>query len=122
MCFSSSPSLSCQSCTEGFAGHIEQVQSISDGRRCAANGAPQFGGLYCCCHDIPCTRTLLLCQCNCLQVSPDAIMEQMQTMTKSYGIKAVGRAAAATVMLPLAVGVDLIILPGPQVWMKLCEK
>jgi hypothetical protein len=42
-------------------------------------------------------------------------MEQMQTMTKSYGIAAVGRAAAATVMLPLAVGVDLIILPGPQV-------
>ena len=42
-------------------------------------------------------------------------MEQMSTMTKSYGIKAVGRAAAATVMLPLAVGVDLIILPGPQV-------
>ncbi len=44
-------------------------------------------------------------------------MEQMSTMTKNYGIKAVGRAAAATVMLPLAVGVDLIILPGPQVWM-----
>jgi hypothetical protein len=42
-------------------------------------------------------------------------MEQMSTMTKNYGIKAVGRAAAATVMLPLAVGVDLIILPGPQV-------
>eukprot|EP00879_Flechtneria_rotunda_P009390 GHRR01009832.1.p1 GENE.GHRR01009832.1~~GHRR01009832.1.p1 ORF type:complete len:342 (+),score=115.83 GHRR01009832.1:46-1026(+) len=49
------------------------------------------------------------------QVSPDTIMDQMQTMTKSYGLKAVGRAAAATVMLPLAVGVDLIILPGPQV-------
>lgn len=45
-------------------------------------------------------------------------MEQMQTMTKSYGIKAVGRAAAATVMLPLALGVDLIILPGPQVWLR----
>jgi hypothetical protein len=49
------------------------------------------------------------------QVTPDIIMEQMQTMTKSYGLKAVGRAAAATVMLPLAVGVDLVILPGPQV-------
>ncbi|KAF6258069.1 hypothetical protein COO60DRAFT_1701524 [Scenedesmus sp. NREL 46B-D3] len=49
------------------------------------------------------------------QVTPELIMEQMQTMTKSYGLKAVGRAAAATVMLPLAVGVDLVILPGPQV-------
>lgn len=49
------------------------------------------------------------------QVSPEMIMEQMQTMTKNYGIKAVGKAAAATLMLPLAVGVDLIILPGPQV-------
>jgi hypothetical protein len=48
-------------------------------------------------------------------VTPEIIMEQMQTMTKSYGLKAVGRAAAATVMLPLAVGVDLVILPGPQV-------
>lgn len=48
-------------------------------------------------------------------VTPDAIMQQMQTMTKSYGIKAVGKAAAATLMLPLAMGVDLIILPGPQV-------
>ena len=37
------------------------------------------------------------------------------TMTKSYGLKAVGKAAAATIMLPVAVGVDLIILPGPQV-------
>lgn len=36
-------------------------------------------------------------------------------MTQSYGIKAVGKAAAATLMLPLALGVDLIILPGPQV-------
>ncbi|WIA19636.1 hypothetical protein OEZ85_005572 [Tetradesmus obliquus] len=49
------------------------------------------------------------------QVSPESIMEQMHTMTKSYGLAAVGRAAAATVMLPLAVGVDLVILPGPQV-------
>eukprot|EP00882_Tetradesmus_deserticola_P009700 GHRQ01010243.1.p1 GENE.GHRQ01010243.1~~GHRQ01010243.1.p1 ORF type:complete len:177 (+),score=81.83 GHRQ01010243.1:1426-1956(+) len=49
------------------------------------------------------------------QVPPEQLMEQMQTMTKSYGLKAVGRAAAATVMLPLAVGVDLVILPGPQV-------
>uniref|UniRef100_A0A383WMF8 Uncharacterized protein n=1 Tax=Tetradesmus obliquus TaxID=3088 RepID=A0A383WMF8_TETOB len=48
-------------------------------------------------------------------VSPESIMEQMHTMTKSYGLAAVGRAAAATVMLPLAVGVDLVILPGPQV-------
>lgn len=51
-------------------------------------------------------------------------MEQMQTMTKNYGIKAVGQAAAATVMLPLAIGVDLIILPGPQVclvvWLSVC--
>lgn len=39
----------------------------------------------------------------------------MATMTQAYGIKAVGRAAAATVLLPLAIGVDLIILPGPQV-------
>jgi hypothetical protein len=52
------------------------------------------------------------------QVTPDIIMEQMQTMTKSYGLKAVGRAAAATVMLPLAVGVDLVILPGPQVTLE----
>ena len=29
--------------------------------------------------------------------------------------KAVGKAAVATLMLPLAIGVDLIILPGPQV-------
>jgi hypothetical protein len=49
------------------------------------------------------------------QVSPEQIKTQMSTMTKSYGLKAVGRAAAATVMLPLAVGVDLVILPGPQV-------
>jgi hypothetical protein len=47
-------------------------------------------------------------------------MNQMQTMTKNYGIKAVGRAAAATVMLPLAIGVDLVILPGPQVRDVLC--
>jgi hypothetical protein len=39
----------------------------------------------------------------------------MSTITTSYGIKAVGRAAAATVLLPLAIGIDLIILPGPQV-------
>jgi hypothetical protein len=55
------------------------------------------------------------------QVSPELIMEQMQTMTKSYGLKAVGRAAAATVMLPLAVGVDLVILPGPQVCSQICS-
>ena len=39
------------------------------------------------------------------QVLPDALQEQMSTMTKSYGLKAVGRAAAATVMLPIALGV-----------------
>jgi hypothetical protein len=53
----------------------------------------------------PCTR----------QVTGEQLMAQMSTMTTSYGIKAVGKAAAATVMLPLAIGIDLIILPGPQV-------
>jgi hypothetical protein len=43
------------------------------------------------------------------------VTARLSTMQSSYGIKAVGRAAVATVMLPLAIGVDLIILPGPQV-------
>lgn len=66
-----------------------------------------------------CCRRRRHCRCCCCsQVSPESIMEQMSTMTKNYGIKAVGRAAAATLMLPLAVGVDLIILPGPQVSLR----
>jgi hypothetical protein len=52
--------------------------------------------------------------CHVPQVGPEALQAMMSTMTRSYGLQAVGRAAAATVMLPLAVGVDLIILPGPQ--------
>ena len=48
-------------------------------------------------------------------------MHDMSTMTKSYGLKAVGKAAAATIMLPVAVGVDLIILPGPQVKNGMCS-
>ena len=48
-------------------------------------------------------------------MTAEQLMGQMQMMTTSYGIKAVGRAAAATVLLPLAIGVDLIVLPGPQV-------
>lgn len=53
-------------------------------------------------------------------VAPADISSDMTTMTKSYGITAVGKAAAATVMLPLALGVDLIILPGPQVGGCVC--
>lgn len=34
---------------------------------------------------------------------------------RTHAAQAVGKAAAATVLLPLAIGVDLIILPGPQV-------
>lgn len=44
-----------------------------------------------------------------------ALRAQMSSMSTAYGVKAVGKAAAATVLLPLAIGVDLIILPGPQV-------
>ncbi|GBF97013.1 hypothetical protein Rsub_09810 [Raphidocelis subcapitata] len=49
------------------------------------------------------------------QVPAASLSSQMSTMTSSYGLAAASRAAAATLLLPLAIGVDLIILPGPQV-------
>lgn len=48
-------------------------------------------------------------------VAPDDIMDSLQGMTKGYGLAAAGTATVAGLMLPIAMGVDLIILPGPQV-------
>lgn len=42
-------------------------------------------------------------------------MDSLQGMTKGYGLAAAGKATVAGLMLPIAMGVDLIILPGPQV-------
>lgn len=49
------------------------------------------------------------------RIPPDRIMEEISASSRTYGVAAVGRAAVAGLMLPIALGIDLIILPGPQV-------
>lgn len=47
-------------------------------------------------------------------VPPDAIAEQLTSASGRYGVTAAGKALAAGLFLPIAFGIDIIILPGPQ--------
>lgn len=49
------------------------------------------------------------------QMTADQVMDQIREMSSSYGLQAAGRAAVAGLMLPIAFGIDIIVIPGPQV-------
>mmetsp|Transcript_20156 Transcript_20156/g.56135 ORF Transcript_20156/g.56135 Transcript_20156/m.56135 type:complete len:332 (+) Transcript_20156:114-1109(+) len=46
-------------------------------------------------------------------VGPDRIMERLTTMTDLHGVTSAAKAAMASVMLPIAFGIDALIVPGP---------
>lgn len=48
-------------------------------------------------------------------VMPDVIMEKLTSMSQKQSFAATGKAALAGLALPLAFGLDVIIIPGPQV-------
>jgi hypothetical protein len=49
------------------------------------------------------------------QVPPDAIMERLTSITSKQRWWTGVKAAAASLMLPIAFGVDIVVIPGPSV-------
>mmetsp|Transcript_2533 Transcript_2533/g.3831 ORF Transcript_2533/g.3831 Transcript_2533/m.3831 type:complete len:451 (-) Transcript_2533:301-1653(-) len=50
-----------------------------------------------------------------LSISPDKVMEDLQSKTKRLAKNSIFKATAAALLLPIAFGIDILIIPGPQV-------
>ena len=48
-------------------------------------------------------------------IPPDTIMERLTCLTSSHRVLSLSKAAVAGLLLPVAFGIDVLIIPGPQV-------
>lgn len=53
-------------------------------------------------------------------IDPSQVMEQLEKMTATYCVKSMGKAAVAGVILPVAVGLEIIAVPGAG-WIALYQ-